>query len=325
MRLRSRLLVAAFALFAVGACNSLTGADDLVLMVSTDATDAAAPTNLDGGAVDGPGQDGAPPLVRCDVKRVCMPNDAGWIPVVRMRDANAPCQTEYPSATTLVGVGDEGDCRCACAPVGGTCAGGVSLGFGGSCTASTVVLDLPADGTCASVPPFNLTPPLKITPSSSGPTSCTSKAIGDFLPPAPARFCEGATPSPGSPCESGQQCVPEATRAGENCIAHDGEVACPVRFPSRHVLGLTPVDTRDCSTCECSPDGCAGTHVTFSNAEKCPFGIPTAANGNCSPVVFTSGMIRSAKVQVGGGCKVTAASTPKGSVTFAAPKTVCCG
>jgi len=321
----SRSVVAAFTLLAAAACNAITSADDLSVR-ETDGADAAS-TRADGGAIDAPGNDdGGVPLVRCDAMRVCLPNDAGWVPVVLMDVADAPCQAEYPSATTLFGDRKGGGCQCACAPVGGTCTPSVTLGFGGgNCSTSSTMLDLPVDGTCASVPPFNLSAPLRVTTTSAGPTSCTSKSIADIRAPAPARLCQGATPSAGSSvCGSGQQCVPEAVFGGQNCVAHEGDVACPGRFPSRLLLGPTYVDSRECSACQCGPDGCAGTTVALSNDEKCSFAPSNPANGNCFPVVFNAGVIRSAKIGVGGGCKVTVPSKPTGSLTFNTPTSVCC-
>ena len=321
MRIRGVLLTAGAVLLAA-ACNALTGVADLL---ADREVDGSAPIG-DGGS-DGPATD-APSVVACGSDRVCMPNDGGWSPIVRLAQTTSSCPAEYPISTTLLGVPrSTRPCTCACTPVGGGCSGRFDVASASTptCAATTTSLDLPLDGGCATVAPaIVVNTYVKVTTPETPPASCTGVLTSSFAAPAETRVCGGSTPTASSSCAGGEACVPAAVGSADNCIVHDGDVTCPDRFTTRLTLGGDPQDTRACGICTCSTTACSTGAIVLSDTTTCGFGGSRKANGSCGIAGAAAGTIRSAKITTLGGCRVTGTPAESGTITFNAPRTVCC-
>ncbi|MBX3192360.1 MAG: hypothetical protein KF819_35545 [Labilithrix sp.] len=318
---RKRLASLALASFgltaAAAACNGLTGVGDLVVGSSN-------------GFEDG-GENDAAPLSSCGARQVCMPNEDGWSPILLVGEGRTlTCPASYPASSTLAGVPfglPTTECRCSCAPVGGTCLP-LSLDHGGNqCANATLPVDLPPDGGCVTLPQPVMIERAKLAPQGAAPMGCEPQQTAAFPPPVARGVCGDAVIAP-SGCARGEACVGEAPATTDNCIVHDGDVLCPsLRFPRRIKLGASPNDTRACTGCTCATDGCAGTELTLYGNTNCG-GLGSEklrANGTCNLVLFPFGLnVRSAALTAAGGCRVATPSIRTGDITFDAPKTICC-
>jgi hypothetical protein len=311
----------------VVACNALTGVSDLVASGTSEPEGGTNP--LEAGASDGGGADGAT-FPSCGTRRVCLPSVGGWAPVVLMDQTKDPCQAEYPTSTTLSGLPKNSfnACQCACAPVGGTCTQ-FTVAAGPACNTLRADVNLPADGGCLTLAnPIDVTSPsaLRVAQNANTPTSCNGTVTTNLRAATQTKVCEGAAPGTSQGCAPTETCVPEVAGYGQNCLAHDGDLACPDGLPTRYVLGVGALnDTRTCSACTCATDNCASTEVAFSTSTNCFLGLAKLkANGSCNTLIVGAGTMKSAQITNAGGCAMTKPSTLSGDVTFATPRTVCC-
>jgi hypothetical protein len=110
------------------------------------------------------------------------------------------------------------------------------------------------------------------------------------------------------------------------CIAHDGAAECPAGYSSKHVVGTGVAnDTRDCTTCACTPGACSAT-VTFSEKGMCNGkNIAVQTSAMCATPGNQALDVSSYKIAPSGnGCAVSTPSTLSGSLTLADEQTVCC-
>jgi hypothetical protein len=173
--------------------------------------------------------------------------------------------------------------------------------------------------------PVSVSPHLDGTP----PTSCGA-TVADNLKkqPAKATICSGATGTTDAKCDVGELCYtkPPLTSFAQTCLVHDGEVACPSKLNSRTVLAATVTDTRSCgATCACGTTSCTnGATLEAFSTETCTTPVRSvSADGSCT-TAGTAPTGLSYRYTAGTGCNVTTPAAVLGSVTYTAPRTLCC-
>lgn len=173
--------------------------------------------------------------------------------------------------------------------------------------------------------------PVAVTPHLNGnPPSTCGAAVDDNLnrPNATVTTCAGATGTASTKCDVGELCFTKASMFGllQTCLVHDGEVACPSKLNSRTVIGTAVTDGRSCgTTCACGPTSCSnGATLEAYSAAGCVSSVRTVnADGTCMTTgAAPSGL--SYRYTAGTGCAVTTPATVLGSVTYVAPRTLCC-
>lgn len=120
---------------------------------------------------------------------------------------------------------------------------------------------------------------------------------------------------------AGAECLALVPPSFDICVMHDGDIACPSGFTTRHLLTAEPTvfdDTRGCSPCECvggsancsfstrifATTNCTGTFTSISNNGTCIAGPSsnssqpyiTSFNPSCPP----SGGQPTGEVKAGG-------------------------
>jgi hypothetical protein len=131
-------------------------------------------------------------------------------------------------------------------------------------------------------------------------------------------------------CDTGEVCVPKAGQFGlaQTCIVHDGDVACPQKLNSRTVIATAVVDGRSCgTTCSCGTTSCSnGASLEAFSAADCAAGTSVRsvnADGSCT-ALGAAPTGASYRYTAGPGCNVTTPAATLGSVTYTAPRTLCC-
>ena len=237
------------------------------------------------------------------------------------------CPSTWPTTTTYKKLGG-GSCRCDCAPTGGSCAGSVDTRSGAACGGTATNLAV-TSGACVSV---SATLPLPVAvfprPSGTPPTSCGASVTPNLGAPNTTDTCTGVTGTSHASCEAGEICVPRAGTFGlvQTCLVHDGEVACPSKLNIRTVIATDVVDGRSCgTTCSCATTSCStgATLEAFSSAGCSALVRRVNADGSCT----TAGAAptgASYLYTAGTGCNVTTPAAVLGTVTYTAPRTLCC-
>jgi hypothetical protein len=344
-------LLGAFLLMA-GACNALTGVDDLGIAASFGSSgggaDGGSETGSGGssgssgssGSVDGgdggDGGDAGPPppnakVTSCGLNQLCLPNADGWTPVAYLplgTLGNTACPTTYPTRADWSRSGG-GGCACNCAPVGGSCAGSVDTRSGLACGGAPTNLAV-VSGTCTDLT-ATLPIPVAVSPHLNGapPASCTASVSANLPRPTSAVTCSGVVGTMNPKCDVGELCVPKAGTFGlvETCIVHDGEVACPKNLGQRTVIATKVDDSRSCgTTCSCATASCSNgaTLEAFSGA-GCRMSVRSvSADGSCTSTLGMALSGASYRYTAGTGCGVTTQAAVLGSVTYTSPRTLCC-
>ncbi|MBX3261758.1 MAG: hypothetical protein KIS78_24610 [Labilithrix sp.] len=355
-RLAARVCVVAGALAGGAACNAITGASDLGIDdtsfeeavdggAARDGADGTAPDadrdgELDaGGRTDGEADAGgqkdgglppatiSPSLASCGPSNVCITNADGWSPMLLPGPlAGSGCPTGWPTRREHTSPGG-GSCGCHCTPTSGSCGNAVTSRGGAACTAAPVTRAIPGDGSCSTnLPGFDL--PISFSAQTNAPpTSCTGKVESNLTPPRTTATCEGADGTPNAACKADEVCVPKgALLQGNNCLVHDGEVACPAKLPRRIVLGTSVTDGRSCgATCTCETNGCAGGTLRAYEDAECTESIRTiSVDGSCTTGGAALVAAASYTYTASTGCKVKQAPATLGAVTVTAPRTLCC-
>ena len=122
--------------------------------------------------------------------------------------------------------------------------------------------------------------------------------------------------------------MPKASGFGlvQTCIVHDGDVACPQKLSSRTVIAAAVADGRSCgATCGCGTTSCSnGATLEAFSAANCATSVRKVnADGSCTNIgnALTGASYR---YTAGSGCNVTTQAAVLGSVTYTAPRTLCC-
>jgi hypothetical protein len=337
--MRSLRVVSTLGLFlAVPACAAVSGLADLRI------DDGA----FDGG--DGATHDGSLPEAGCGRNEICddgVDNDCNgrvdcadpactsgyqcvpappedWRLVSANLSGRTSCPNDFPTAVDVVVAPADGpaSCACTCGTSDDTCTeGAYSLSYGASCASGPIALDA---GACelttvslAQNTQVQLAPP-------PPPATCSAKLNKAIGPPPQGRLCDGARNGGG--CPSGSICAPRVNAPQVVCIAQRGVEACPAPYSSKLVVGSgVASDTRDCTTCACTPGACAAT-ATLSEKAMCNGrSLVVQTSTMCTtpgnqPLAVSSYMV----VPNGNGCSVSTPSTVSGSISLADEQTVCC-
>jgi hypothetical protein len=341
-RLAVRACIVAGALSGAAACTAISGANELGIAGSSpeDRVDggSAADGSSNGGegglAADGAvvGEGGPPPgppidpsLAACGEGSICLTNASGWTPVVSMLAAQG-CPATWPTRTVYQTSGG-GGCDCDCAPASGSCGGQISTRGGPACTGAPTTQSILGDASCTSLPGVALPVAFMAQPTNA-PTSCTGTAAARLGAPRPASVCSGATLAASDACKSDEACVPKTgfPQGAINCVAHDGDIACPAKLPIRTVVGASVTDGRSCgNTCTCDTNGCAGGKLqAFTNAD-CTSSIRTVdVDGSCTTSGQSLANATAYRYTASTGCKVKQPPAMMGTETVASPRTLCC-
>ena len=238
------------------------------------------------------------------------------------------CPSTWPTSKIYKKSGG-GGCACDCAPTGGSCAGTVDTRSGAACTGAATNLAV-SSAACTDLSAA-LPLPVAVSPKLSGtpPTSCGASARPNLGAPNTTETCTGVTGTTDAKCETGEICVPKAggfSGLVQTCLVHDGEVACPSKLSSRTVIATDVQDGRSCgTTCACGTTSCStGATLEAFSSPGCSGSVRKVnADGSCT----TSGAAPtgvSYRYTAGTGCSVTTPAAVLGSVTYTAPRTLCC-
>lgn len=246
----------------------------------------------------------------------CVNAPAGWSVVTFAQGSHPACPAGYPGAVPLHDVPDPaglpgtGVCGCACGTTSDNpcVVGNIQTRFKEStnCSAGTGS-PLVSDGGCNPIPP-------NMIPNQCGASgTCMAVATGAITGKSIACGAGTTTLPPVAPTSPGSQacinvlaptgadagCTTGATCAApalglQRCVAHDGNVACPVDFPTQTVLYIdgTEADNRSCGVCACAtgPVSCTLPKLTLFDESACATQISSAVigSGQCQPL--TSGV-----------------------------------
>jgi len=317
---------------ALASCNVLTGADS----VRYGDTLAGA---VEAGAPSGPAEGGLPPIVddagvditvdptltRCGEDLVCVPHEKGWVPVVTpLVSISTSCPMGWPTQRIAKTSGG-GGCGCNCQSTAGSCAGPIQVRSGSGCTGplSTVTpaATCTSGGTYTSPSSFTLVPP-------SPPTACAGTPVDAHAPPGDTFACEGALPIASDACKRGEDCVARPATSPfpfRMCIAHVGEVTCPLMMGNRVVIGSAVNDQRRCGeTCKCKPKACSGLEITAYDDAACQeLARSIRVDGSCTN--HGAGAAVAYRITTPAtGCEADVEPEELGSETVSDPITLCC-
>jgi hypothetical protein len=330
------LVGATLASILVGACNMLTGVDELELSADGIADDAG--TSSDAKAIL---DAGPPPTCPSSGHRCAKAPPAGWdgpfLEYVGAVQGAPPCPRELPEIDDgLVGVltGDF-TCACACGAVtGAKCTAFIDEWNGPGCVDPQAGReDLSACRTRAGDNSFRAS--LGVTDKGSCAASGTFKTKAEAKFDSVARLCRRPTPFVSSGCGGDELCVPDgvAPFKVQSCIAsNDVNAECPAPWTNPHRVYGSVADTRACNpgTCTCDqPDGisCSArmkkyNFSTTCNGQGTSFDLPVLT---ClSAGAGTSQKLTDGPVASGGSCNAHGDPAPAGGVAGAGGRTVCC-
>lgn len=314
---RASFGLAAFGLAALlgsAACAAILGIDDRVL------DDLGAEAGPDGVVSPPPAPGGG-----CSAGEECLPVPEGWT-LVALSSAAEACAAGFGDATE-VSVAQDGDgCKCVCTvTTPGRCAGG-----------SVAMREYPSSVCTGSVANRSFS----VTDGGCGTTTATTTSgtpYGRLLPPAPVAPSCDASAAPtevvrrracvarGSACTGGS-CQIRPASPTDVCVVRDGDLPCPAAYPVKLPAGASVTDTRKCGPCTCTPE------TTCKDAELQLFGDAQCATkraalpGSGACTALDAGTTFGSYRYVGTppGCVPSAAPLDAGSLTFEAPRTLCC-
>ncbi|MBN9160917.1 MAG: hypothetical protein BGO98_08465 [Myxococcales bacterium 68-20] len=336
-------------IFAVAACNAITGASDLEASGSPsdppadggltgDAADNGGNGDGDGGGGNGADDDGglgdggdggllvvdpiSPSLASCGINRLCITSTNAWVPVLSGGFGN--CGGEWSTRREFKGTGG-GGCGCNCAPTSGSCGDTITSKDGATCGGLPTLHDIPGDGSCSTALPAFALPIAFGSQPASPPTACAGTPMNNLSRPRNTSVCGNPTTTQSDACKDDEVCV--AKQFGQPvCVMHEGEVACPSQLPVRTVLGSAVDDQRSCgATCTCEPSPCNdGTLRAYSDA-TCSTSIRSLdVDGSCTTNGASLSNAASYRYTRSKGCKVKDAPAVLGNQIVTAPMTVCC-
>jgi hypothetical protein len=289
-------------------------------------TDGNGPTNATNdpsGDTDEPPDDtGEPEACACTI---ATPSE--WVgPLVIARGDMLPDCSGAFSGSQIDAITDisgaPATCGCSCGSGEMDC-GDLSLLYRQSCGQPIGAVPYSEPDTCHdNTPAQNSTNPF-LNPV-EGTESCPPMPSVDLSPPTSTsvRMC-GGTFSQGE-CGPGEACVAAIPDGFEPrlCIRRTGEHDCPPAYPQRELVFDGVSEGRDCSACECAPQGefeCSSTLQVYSDGACTDF-IASVETGEC---VGSWSSFTFETPTVSGTCTANQPD-PIGDVVGDGPTTVCC-
>jgi hypothetical protein len=269
--------------------------------------------------------------------------EPGWTYVAYDADANGPCSGDWaaltPRATTEV-VAPPATCTCTC-----------GIGTLPTCTLVSASVSAFANANCSGGADktfavtgacFDVNPDYNPNGTVSAKGTAVATALGGTCAaptvtkdvPAPVvhegRACPLVGPL-GTGCAATDACVPRAPEGSRVCISSEAaDATCPARWPTKHRVGATFTDGRDCSACTCAgAPGCTVEGQFFNDNGTCAGnkkeGQPFVLDGVCRVATNTGVSGHSLGVTTSGVQKCTPQGFgPVGGISYGAEATICC-
>ncbi|CAN5151901.1 hypothetical protein BH09MYX1_BH09MYX1_20890 [soil metagenome] len=278
------------------------------------------------------------------VKCACVPLPGpGWSFVAYARDGTAPCEGAYATPSPRVAVeaiAPPAQCSCLCTPAtNATCtvtADAVSA-FGSSNCGGNPDKTINGSAACFDIAP-NYDPTNGISVKGTATVvlsggSCNEPQTTKMLPPPEVHSGEtcplvGAL---GSGCAASAACVPPAPGFSICVTSDQPDAACPTGYDTKHVVGVTIDDRRDCApSCTCAPStSCTVDGQFFGDDGTCApakkDGVSFPLDGACHPAsskgvsAHSLGTITNSVQQC-----MAQGYAPTGAVALTEAYTVCC-
>ena len=278
---------------------------------------------------------------KCSGYTCATPPPQGWTGPVAFyvgspNGVTPACDAAWPTAIAGHSIlsAPAATCGCTCGAAQGSSCGQPTLtvSSGSNCLTNNGSYT-PGEGQCLSMgptAPYAMTTPVPVTQGTC--TATPSKTITPASWGEEDLVCDGATLGKGCP-DPDAVCVrkPQGPFSAGLCIAHDGDVSCPLNGPyaTKHLIYDDVTDDRSCSNCSCDPASgatCAGNFTLYGNSgcstqhDTLPAGAPCTPVSNAHSLSFkhTSGPT------VGSCSPPAGAGQPTGTATPVGPRTVCC-
>ncbi len=274
----------------------------------------------------------------CDPVAVCVPDPGGgWAGpnagTVTTPGVEIPCPGGWPTKEVTLPAGtlkfDPAGCGCECGPIQDACNGKATVvPFLQGCISPGAQGVLAPAGQCQAANG----PILALGAAANGPlpdpsAGCApmrSVDIGEVMGTQTATFCSAPDTLVQGGCSAGNLCAPKAAAPYKICIAGPGPDACPSGYTQEAVVYPDITDTRDCSDCQCQPQGvsCGGKVDLYAGAgcsgAVTSIPVPAQCSDNAG---FTIASVKYTPM-TNGSCNHLPVS-PIGTVT-GAPYVVCC-
>jgi hypothetical protein len=272
----------------------------------------------------------------------CFSLPDGFRPIAFAPKTTDGCPPSYgkPSSVVEGPTLTKAPCSCGCKMTSTpTCVNGrisytLDLTGAQTCLAGPFSFDAKDAGGCENIGTFNVTnqTDVKYTPPQPDGGACTALVVD---PSALSFASSGRTCEPGEGsvvlCSDGRACAPEASAGYAQCIAHDGDVACPAgsAFSVKHAVGSGASIACQGATCACNVTAkCAGSVKFFANNDCTGMSYTAIVDGQCRSEAAGAGSSYTAFEYTGTisniACNADGGSPGTPVANLDAPVTVCC-